>query len=63
MMTPRQIQIFFNLHPKSKMVIIENMNHVLKNIEKEENNMKSYFSPDFPISEQLIETIISFVKK
>mgnify|MGYP001052755806 FL=1 len=52
-----------NANSKSKMVIIENMNHVLKNIEKEESNMKSYFSPDFPISEQLIETIVSFVKK
>ncbi|WP_405605702.1 alpha/beta hydrolase [Polaribacter sp. Asnod1-A03] len=50
-------------NPKSKLVIIENMNHVLKNIEKEEDNMASYFSADFPISEKLIETIIKFVRK
>ena len=50
-------------NPKSELVIIENMNHVLKNIEKNSDNMASYFSPDFPISKQLIQTIVEFVKK
>ncbi|MCG1037144.1 alpha/beta hydrolase [Polaribacter sargassicola] len=50
-------------NPKSELVIIENMNHVLKNIEKDADNMASYFSADYPISEKLIETIIKFVKK
>ena len=52
-----------NLKPNAELVIIKNMNHVLKNIEKEEDNMTSYFSPDFPISEKLIKTIVEFVKK
>ena len=55
-----------NLHaanPKSELVIIENMNHQIKHIEKEEDNLKSYVNPDFTISEKLIETIVSFVKK
>jgi pimeloyl-ACP methyl ester carboxylesterase len=48
---------------KSKLVIIKNMNHVLKDIQKEEDNLSSYYSSAFTISEKLIETIVSFVKK
>ena len=47
----------------ASLVIIDNMNHVLKDIQKEENNIKSYYSADFPLSEKLIETVVSFVKK
>ena len=47
----------------SEIVIIENMNHVLKDIQKEEDNVKSYYSADYPISKKLIETVVSFVKK
>ena len=46
---------------KSKLVIIKNMNHVLKNIIKDEDNMKSYYSAGFPISEKLIEVVTKFV--
>ncbi|MGY0427189.1 MAG: alpha/beta hydrolase family protein [Polaribacter sp.] len=49
--------------PTAKLVIIKNMNHVLKTIVKDDDNIKSYFSPDFPISKKLITTIVSFVKK
>jgi pimeloyl-ACP methyl ester carboxylesterase len=52
-----------NAKPNAELVIIKSMNHILKNIEKEEDNMTSYFSPDFPISEKLIKTIVEFVKK
>ena len=48
---------------KSELVIIENMNHVLKHIDKDDDNMKSYFSADFPLSDKLIKTVVSFVKK
>tara|TARA_R110002049_G_scaffold45022_3_gene131615 strand:+ start:8222 stop:9145 length:924 start_codon:yes stop_codon:yes gene_type:complete len=47
----------------SELAIIENMNHVLKDIQKDEDNMKSYFSSEYPISEKLIKTIVSFIKK
>lgn len=49
--------------PNAKLVIIKNMNHVLKNIEKDEDNMASYYSANFPLSEKLITTIVEFVKK
>lgn len=46
---------------QSELVIIENMNHVLKQIEKDEDNMQSYFNADFPISKELINVIVKFV--
>jgi len=55
-----------NLHsanPKSKLVIIDKMNHVLKIIEKDEDNMASLMTPDFKLSEELVDVIESFIKK
>ncbi len=55
-----------NLHaakPKSEMVIIDKMNHVLKTIEKDEDNVASYASPDFPLSEELVSVVTAFIKK
>ncbi len=49
--------------PNASYAIIQNMNHILKDIQKEADNIKSYNSPKFPVSKQLIETIVSFVKK
>ncbi|CAL2101407.1 Alpha/beta hydrolase [Tenacibaculum sp. 190130A14a] len=55
-----------NLHlanPQSKLVLINGMNHVLKQIEEDSDNLKSYTTPDFPISEELTKSIITFVKQ
>ena len=55
-----------NLHnasPKSELVIIDKMNHVLKIIEKDEDNMASYMSPDFKLSEELVNVVETFIKK
>ena len=49
--------------PTASYAIIQNMNHILKDIQNEEDNIKSYSSPEFPISKKLIETIVSFIKK
>ncbi|WP_397446863.1 alpha/beta hydrolase [Polaribacter sp. R77954] len=49
--------------PNAKLVIIKNMNHLLKHIEKEEDNLKSYASPDFALSQEIINTITTFVLK
>ena len=48
-------------NPEAELKIIKNMNHILKNIEKDEENMKSYYNPDFTISKELIETITNFI--
>lgn len=47
----------------SALVLLPSMNHVLKSITKNEDNLKSYGSPDFPIAEQLVTEISNFVKK
>lgn len=50
-------------NPNSKLVIIANMNHVLKSIEKDEDNMTSYMSSDYPLSEALVNEIETFIKQ
>ena len=48
--------------PNAEFVIIKNMNHVLKEV-KDEDNLKSYYSPDYPLSKELVKTVVNFVKK
>ena len=47
--------------PDAQFVIIKDMNHVLKTIEKDEDNLSSYVSDKFPISEEFIKVITNFV--
>lgn len=44
----------------SKLLIIKNMNHVLKNIENDADNLQSYLSKDFEISKELVSSIYKF---
>lgn len=53
----------YEVSPNAELVIIKNMNHVLKHIEKEEDNMKSYYNPNVPISKELIKIITEFINK
>ena len=50
-------------NPISRLVLINNMNHVLKIINKDEDNLKSYYSEKFPLSEELIRIIRTFIKE
>ncbi|TCK66791.1 hypothetical protein DFQ05_2065 [Winogradskyella wandonensis] len=66
----KDIQVLVNdanlLHaakPDSELVIIDKMNHVLKIIEKDSDNLASYTSPNFPLSEELVTVISNFVKQ
>lgn len=47
----------------SELKIIKNMNHVLKTIEKDEDNIKSYTASDYPLSSELISALEEFIKK
>ncbi|MAD97220.1 MAG: alpha/beta hydrolase [Flavobacteriaceae bacterium] len=49
--------------PKATMVVIKDMNHVLKTVKNQTENYTSYQSPKFKISEELINTIERFVKQ
>ena len=40
---------------------INDMNHVLKTIENQSDNLKSYSSPDFPLSMKLVEAVENFI--
>lgn len=49
--------------PNAELKLIENMNHVLKTIINDDDNLKSYNSTDFTLSEDLVEVITAFIKK
>ena len=49
--------------PSSQKVIIENMNHIFKEITKDEQNMASYNNPDLPIQKELVTTIVNFINQ
>jgi pimeloyl-ACP methyl ester carboxylesterase len=59
---PTDAQALGKANEAAKLVIIKNMNHVLKNINKDSHNMASYFSPDYKISEELVKTLTEFIK-
>lgn len=49
--------------PKSKMILIKGMNHVLRNVgDDKDANQKSYNDPTMPIDEELIKDIEEFIK-
>ena len=50
-------------NPNSKLVLIDNMNHILKTIETEGSDLSSYYTPDYPISEELVTLLTEFVKE
>ncbi len=50
-------------NPNAELVIIENMNHVLKESDSDlQNNMATYTNPDLPLKEGLMKSIVSFIK-
>jgi len=47
----------------AKLVIIENMNHVLKTAPAERNeNLKTYYNPELPLIPELLPAIVGFIK-
>jgi pimeloyl-ACP methyl ester carboxylesterase len=55
-------ELLHKANPKSEIKIIEDMNHVFKEIKIDEDNIKSYSNPKLPIAPELIESITKFVK-
>ena len=47
----------------SKITLISNMNHVLKDIKNDRDNLKSYSDPNIPLSTVLIEKIVEFINQ
>ena len=57
------INILKETKPDAKVLIIEDMNHVLKIVEDEKENMESYTSINYKISDILIEEMMKFLSE
>lgn len=51
-----------NANSNSQLELIDNMNHVLKIIEDDNDNLASYSDPKFRLSQNLVKTISDFIK-
>lgn len=56
-------KLLHDAYPKSEFALIENMNHVFKEIKTEADVMDSYNNMESPVVPELIEKIASFTKK
>jgi len=63
--TVEEAQEMAKANPNSKLVIIQNMNHVLKEIDTTEisKNIATYSNPDLPLHNELMKSIITFIEK
>lgn len=50
-------------YPKARLFVADKMNHVLKTVANDSENMQSYANPNLPVNEELVKEIIDFVKK
>ena len=49
-------------HSASQLLIIEDMNHVLKTVSGENENEAAYSDPDLPLANGLMEEIVGFLE-
>jgi len=57
-------KLLHNANPKSELRIIENMNHIFKEIKGDvTENRQSYTNPKLPVMSSLVKTIIDFINK
>jgi uncharacterized protein len=62
--TPEDAKYLAEGNKKAKLVIIENMNHVLKESPIDRDaNLKTYKNPVLPIKQELMDEILLFIKK
>jgi uncharacterized protein len=57
-------QLLSKSKPEAKLLLIEGMNHVLKDAPADRvENSKTYLNPDLPLSKGLMEGIVDFIKR
>lgn len=56
-----QLEILYEANKKAEKLIVNNMNHILKIIKEDSENMASYNNPNLPISEEMVTKIVSFI--
>lgn len=49
-------------HSESKLLIIDEINHVLKTVSDESENESAYSNPDLPLADELMDGIVGFLK-
>lgn len=61
----KEAQLLASVSDRHKLVIIEKMNHVLKNIDSKDRavNLAAYSKPTMPISTALTEAIVNYIKE
>tara|TARA_B100002049_G_C16014274_1_gene347252 strand:- start:615 stop:1016 length:402 start_codon:yes stop_codon:yes gene_type:complete len=60
---PEEAEKLKKAQPNAELVIIENMNHIFRIVDKNDDiaNQKSYNEPQRPISDKLVEVISNFI--
>jgi len=60
-----QADLLATAQPNAQKVIIENMNHVLKDCEKTDtmSQLATYKNPELPINKELVRAVVAFIKK
>jgi len=62
--TVEDANILHRANPKSKLIIIEGMNHILKDApEDREGNLATYNNPNLPLNSKFIEELIKFINE
>jgi len=60
----KDADLLYNANRKSQLVIIDNMNHIFKEIKGDlTENMQSYTNPKLPIMNSLVKTVVAFINK
>ncbi len=60
--TPEDAQNLHDANPNSQLVIIPEMNHVLKTVKNLQENQLSYQSEAYPLSSELVSVLTKFIK-
>lgn len=60
--TPKDAQRLQEGNPDAKLVVIDSMNHVLKDVTDTYDNLASYADPTVPLSEEFQQEVLSFCK-
>lgn len=51
-------------YPQAKLVIIQGMNHILKNAPSDRvKNIQTYYDSNLPLNEQLVKVVVNFIKE
>lgn len=58
---PSDAELLHQANPKSTLKIIDNMNHIFKEIKVDDDNIKSYSDSKLPVMPELIQQITTFI--